>query len=52
VERAKALWKLNRFLRDFGYDTELLARDEVDDKRFQKRFVVFGTAVPVLMSER
>jgi len=27
----KALWKLNWFLRDFGYDTELLARDEVDE---------------------
>ena len=26
----KALWKLNWFLRDFGYDTELLGRDEVD----------------------
>ncbi len=28
----KALWKLNWFLRDFGYDVELLGRDEVDDK--------------------
>ena len=28
----KTLWKLNWFLRDFGYDTELLGRDEVDDK--------------------
>ena len=28
----KALWKLNWFLRDFGYDTELLGRDELDDK--------------------
>ena len=28
----KALWKLNWFLRDFGYDTDLLGRDEVDDK--------------------
>jgi hypothetical protein len=28
----KALWKLNWFLRDFGYDTELLGRDEIDDK--------------------
>src|ERR1700751_5758972 len=27
----KALWKLNWFLRDFGYDTELLDRDEVDE---------------------
>ena len=29
----KALWKLNWFLRDFGYDTELLGRDEVDDQQ-------------------
>jgi hypothetical protein len=27
----RALWKLNWFLRDFGYDTELLGRDEVDE---------------------
>ena len=30
---AKALWKLNWFLRDFGYDPELLGRDEIDDKK-------------------
>jgi hypothetical protein len=29
----KALWKLNWFLRDFGYDTEQLGRDEVDEKQ-------------------
>jgi len=28
----KALWRLNWFLRDFAYDTELLGRDEVDEK--------------------
>ena len=28
----RALWKLNWFLRDFGYDAELLGRDEIDDK--------------------
>ena len=27
----KSLWKLNWFLRDFGYDTELIGRDEVDE---------------------
>ena len=27
----KALWKLTWFLRDFGYDSELLGRDEVDE---------------------
>ncbi|SPF32271.1 hypothetical protein SBA1_1040039 [Candidatus Sulfotelmatobacter kueseliae] len=29
----KAFWKLNWFLRDFGYDTELLGRDEVDENQ-------------------
>jgi hypothetical protein len=29
----KALWKLNWFLRDFGYDNELLGRDEVDERQ-------------------
>ena len=29
----KALWKLNWFLRDFGYDVELLGRDEVDESQ-------------------
>jgi len=29
----KTLWKLNWFLRDFSYDTELLGRDEIDEKR-------------------
>ena len=28
----RALWKLNWFLLDFGYDTELLNRDQVDEK--------------------
>jgi hypothetical protein len=28
----KALWKLTWFLRDFGYDTELLGRDEIEEK--------------------
>jgi hypothetical protein len=27
----KALWKLNWFLRDFGYDMELTGRDEIDE---------------------
>lgn len=29
---SKALWRLNWFLRDFGYDHELFNRDEVDEK--------------------
>jgi hypothetical protein len=28
----KALWKLNWFLRDFGYDIDLFSRDEVEEK--------------------
>ena len=28
----KALWKFSWFLRDFGYDAELLGREEIDDK--------------------
>ncbi len=28
----RALWKLNWFLRDFGYDTDLLGQDQVDQK--------------------
>lgn len=28
----KTLWKLNWFLRDFGYDTELLSRGEINDQ--------------------
>ena len=29
---AKAMWKLSWFLRDFGYDTALLGRNEIDDQ--------------------
>ena len=28
----RALWRLNWFLRDFGYDQDLLGREEVDEK--------------------
>jgi len=28
----RALWKLHWFLRDFGYDAEMLGRDELDEK--------------------
>ena len=28
----KALWKLNWFLREFGYDMEAMERDEVDER--------------------
>jgi hypothetical protein len=29
----RALWKLRWFLRDFGYDPDLLGRDEIDEKK-------------------
>jgi hypothetical protein len=32
----KALWKLSWFLRDFGYDAELLGRDELDSRALLK----------------
>jgi len=28
----KALWRLSGFLRDFGYNTDLLGRDELDER--------------------
>jgi hypothetical protein len=28
----RAMWKLSWFLRDFGYDHELLGKNEIDDK--------------------
>jgi hypothetical protein len=52
----RALWKLNWFLRDFGYDTELLGRDEIDEKSLIglrgvikiSHTVVNGTSLPNL----
>src|SRR5258708_29566647 len=32
----RALWKLNWFLRDFGYDAQLLMDDQVDEKALCK----------------
>jgi hypothetical protein len=29
----KALWKLNWFLRDFGYDTESIEREELEERQ-------------------
>ena|SRR2546426_4805877 len=49
----KALWKLTWFLHDFGYDTELLGRDEIDERALVRlrgvvnisRTVVNGTSL-------
>ena len=32
---AKELWKLSWFLSDFGYDTDSLERDEIDEKKLR-----------------
>jgi hypothetical protein len=32
----KALWKLSWFLRDFGYDSDLLEKDELDENALRK----------------
>ena len=32
----RALWKLNWFLRDFGYDSDLLNQDQIDEKALLK----------------
>jgi hypothetical protein len=41
---AKALWKLNRFLREFGYDNDLLGRDEVDERSLLGLIGIIRTA--------
>jgi hypothetical protein len=40
----RALWKLNWFLRDFGYDSELLGRDQVDEKSLLNLLGVLRTS--------
>ncbi len=50
----KALWKLTWFLGDFGYDSELLGRDEIEDKNLVglrgvlkvSHAIVNGTSLP------
>ncbi len=32
----RALWKLNWFLRDFGYDSDLVSQDQVDEQALLK----------------
>jgi len=40
----RALWKLNWFLRDFGYDAQLLKDDQVDEKALLKLRGVIRTS--------
>jgi hypothetical protein len=41
----RALWKLNWFLHDFGYDPELLGRDQIDEKALLNLRGVVRTSV-------
>jgi hypothetical protein len=44
----RAQWKLNWFLRDFGYDAELLDRDEVDEKALRQLSGILRTSHTIL----
>jgi len=44
----RALWKLNSFLQDFGYDAQLLKDDQVDEKALTNLRVVVRTSYTTL----
>jgi hypothetical protein len=44
----RALWKLNWFLRDFGYDTQLLKDDQVDERALSNLRGVIRTSYTTL----
>jgi hypothetical protein len=44
----RALWKLNSFLRDFGYDAQLLKDDQVDERALCKLRGVVRTSFTTL----
>ena len=44
----RALWKLNSFLRDFGYDSQLLKNDQVDEKALANLRGVIRTSFTTL----
>jgi hypothetical protein len=44
----RALWKLNWFLRDFGYDSDLLNQDQIDEKALLKLRGVVRTSYVML----
>jgi len=46
----KALWKLSWFLRDFGYDPDLLGREEVDEKALLGLRGILRTSKTILSS--
>ena len=41
----RALWRLSWFLRDFGYDQELLAREQLDEKALANLKGIVRTSV-------
>ena len=45
----RALWRLNWFLRDFGYDQDLLSQDQVDEKALINLRGVIRTSHRTLM---
>ena len=45
----RALWRLNWFLRDFGYDQDLLSQDQVDEKALLNLRGVVRTSHRTLM---
>ena len=48
----RALWKLSWFLRDFGYDSDLLGRDEVDERALRGLRGVVRVSHTVLSGRR
>ena len=44
----RAQWKLNWFLQDFGYDTDLFNRDQVDEKALLHLRGVVRTSITTL----
>ena len=44
----RALWKLHWFLRNFGYDADLLSRDQVDEKALANLRGVVSTSHKIL----
>jgi len=48
----KALWKLHWFLRDFGYDVDLLNRDQVDEKALLNLRGVVRTSRKIVSGQR
>ena len=44
----RALWKLNRFLQDFGYDAQFLKDDQVDERALSKLRGVVRTSCTTL----